>query len=219
MIVGKMTVTVEKAGSLEITDFGAIEFSEAYALQRHFVEQVVSGACPRVMLCEHPPVITLGRLASETNILASPESIQGRGIQIIPIDRGGEVTLHCPGQLVVYPILDLHKYGRDLRLYMNKLEQVAIDLLSDFDIVAKRIEGKRGVWVGARKIASIGIGVRKWVSYHGIAININPDLKLFSFIKPCGMDIEMTSLEQLSGSKIDLSIVKGKFIEHFRRIF
>ena len=131
------------------------------------------------------------------------------------IDRGGDITLHAPGQLVVYPILDLTNFGKDLRSYLRQLEQVAIDLLGDFDIVASRFSGQTGVWTGKKKIESIGIGVRKWISFHGLAVNVNTDLKLFSMIKPCGLDVEMTSMSQMNKKSIDIEEVKERIVASF----
>ena len=129
------------------------------------------------------------------------------------------MTLHCPGQLVVYPILNLERLGKDLKLYLEKLQQVAIDLLQDFDIVAKGLSGQRGVWAGERKIVSIGIGVKKWVTYHGLAVNVNSDLTLFDMIKPCGLDVRMTSIEQEKGQPVDMSLVKERIVRRFGEQF
>jgi lipoate-protein ligase B len=127
--------------------------------------------------------------------------------------------LHAPGQLIIYPILNLTHFGKDLRFYLRQLEQVAIDLLGDFDIVANRFPGQTGVWIGEYKIASIGIGVRKWTSFHGLAINVSTDLKLFSMIKPCGLNVAMTSMSEASGKTIDMKEVKGKIVELFFKKF
>jgi lipoate-protein ligase B len=158
-------------------------------------------------------------LGKEEHILYSPEELKARQVSVVRIDRGGEVTLHSPGQLVIYPIINLNSYGKDLKVYLEGLEQVAIDLLHDFGILATRIEGQRGVWVGKDKIASIGVGVRRWVTYHGLAINVNTDLDLFRLIRPCGLDVQMTSISRLEKKKIDITEVKEKFLNHFCRHF
>ena len=129
------------------------------------------------------------------------------------------MTLHAPGQLVVYPILNLAQSNRDLRLYMHKLEQVTIALLKSFGIVASRFSGKTGVFVGPDKIASLGIGVRKWVTYHGLGINVNTDLKLFELIKPCGLDVRMTSIARIKGEVVEMNEVKKRLVECFGREF
>lgn len=203
----------------EFKDLGLIPYHEAYQIQMKTVAAVISGAPNTVFLCEHPAVLTLGRIAAEQNILVSPEELNNRKVELAKIDRGGEVTLHNPGQLVVYPIINLNEQGRGLRAYLHKLEQVAIDLLDDFDILARRIEGQRGVWVGSRKIASIGVGVKKWVSYHGIAINVCNDLSLFSIIRPCGLDVQMASIESLKASPVKMPEVKRRFMHHWQRHF
>lgn len=225
----------------EVRDLGLIDYDAAYRIQKESVARVLAGGTYVLLLCEHPAVITLGRLAQEANIL-NLETIARQGIRVVPIDRGGDVTLHAPGQLMVYPILNLapclsrsasrgagrgaghtrpagRESNRDLRLYMHKLEQVTIDLLKAFGIVASRISGKTGVFVGSEKIASLGIGVRKWVTYHGLGINVNTDLKLFELIKPCGLDVRMTSIARIEGQPIDMGEVKQRLIKSFGKEF
>ena len=205
--------------SCVVHDLGLIDYVQALQRQREEVERVVKEDVAALLLCEHPTVLTLGRLATEANILYPREYFNKLGIDMIRIDRGGEITLHAPGQLVIYPILNLNRFGRDLRRYLQKLEQVAVDLLQEFDIVATSFEGKRGVWVGAKKIASIGVGVKKWVTYHGMAVNVNTDLRLFSMIRPCGLDVQMTSINVLSATTVDMGQVKRKIVENFIRHF
>ncbi len=205
--------------ALQVEDWGLIEYTEAYARQRHLVDAVIAGAPPRLIFCEHPPVLTLGRMTRQESFLYDRDDILGKGVQIQSIDRGGDVTLHAPGQLVVYVIMDLNANGRDLKAYLEKLEQVAVDLLKDFGILAISIPGKRGVFVGPDKIVSIGIGVRKWVTYHGLGINVSTDLSLFRLIKPCGLDVHMTSLQKLLGKSPDMVDVRAKLVKKFQGIF
>lgn len=202
----------------EVRDLGLIDYDAAYRIQKEAVARVIQGGCPVLLLCEHPAVITLGRLAKETNVF-SREAIAVKGIRIVSIDRGGDVTLHAPGQLVAYPILNLAAIRPDLRFYLYQLEQVAIDLLMSFGIVADRISGKRGVWVGDEKIVSVGIGVRTWVTFHGLAINVCTDLALFNLIKPCGLDVQMTSMARIKGEPVDIGEVKERLVECFSRGF
>jgi len=204
---------------VQIMDLGLVDYSTAYEYQMKSVLCVLRGAAPIIILCEHQPVYTLGRIASENNFLVSKEDITKRGADIIRIDRGGEVTFHGPGQIVAYPIFDLTHHGKDLKLYMSKLEQVAIDLLSYFGIVANRVSMKTGVFAGKNKIASIGIGVRQWVSFHGLAVNISTDLSFFDLIKPCGLDVIMASMKSKLGSTIDINVVKEKLITCFHQEF
>jgi lipoyl(octanoyl) transferase len=202
-----------------IQDLGLIDYAQAYATQKKWVEAVIGGHDPVLILCEHPAVLTLGRLASPENFLLPLDEIKAKGIQVLDIDRGGEVTLHSPGQLVIYPIIDLKNYGKDLKQYLHQLEQVAIDLLRDFDILADRFSGRTGAWVGQEKIVSIGVGVRKWTSFHGLAINVNTDLKLFDLIRPCGLDVRMTSIQKVKSQFVDMKLIKTKVVDQFRRQF
>ena len=195
-----------------------IDYTAAYGIQKECVARVLAGGAQVLFLCEHPAVITLGRLAQEANIL-DLEAISRQGIRVVPIDRGGDVTLHAPGQLVVYSILNLAQSNRDLRLYMHKLEQVTIALLKSFGIVANRISGKTGVFVGTDKLVSLGIGVRKWVTYHGLVIKVNTDLKLFDLVKPCGLDVRMTSMARIKGEAVEMDEVKKRLVEYFRKEF
>ena len=205
--------------SCVVEDWGLIEYTQAYERQKDLVSRVIAGENPHLIFCEHPAVLTLGRMTKLENILWSQEDIVAGGVKIVPVDRGGDITLHAPGQLVLYPILNLNEHGRDLKLFFEKLEYVVIDLLKGFDILAGSKEGQRGVWVGREKIASMGIGVRKWVSYHGIGLNVNTDLKLFAMIRPCGLNVAMTSMEQLLGVPLDMADVKQKIILSFIKRF
>ena len=209
----------KKSAALYVKDLGLIDYTQAYRIQKEAREDVIEGGVNTLLLCEHLPVFTLGRMDTGKNFMIPEQEIIARGVKIIPVDRGGEVTLHCPGQLVIYPIFNLLRFGKDLKSFLNKLEQVAIDLLRDFDILATGISGQRGVWVDRKKIVSIGIGVRKWVSFHGMSINVQPDLKLFSMIRPCGLDVQMTSIKALRGNEVPMQEVKSKVLKHFKNIF
>lgn len=202
-----------------VEDLGLVDYEDACSCQKVQVARVRAGGRPVLLLCEHYPVITLGRLAREENILASRETLERKGIQVSATDRGGDVTLHAPGQLVVYPILPLAHWKKDLHWYLSQLEQVAIDLLKSFGIVANRISGKTGVWADGCKIASIGVGVRQWVSYHGLGINVDTDLALFDLINPCGLDARMTSLVKLKGAAVEMRDVKECLVKCFHRQF
>jgi len=224
-VMDKNPVSMERSVSetgffvLDVRDLGLIDYEEAYALQKSCVEEAWRENKDFLLLCEHPAVLTLGRLATQDHILAPCQDLRDRNIKVLSTDRGGEVTLHAPGQLVVYPILHLENLKRDLKWYLSKLEQVAIDLLGDFGIVATRMPEKTGVWVGQRKIASVGIGVKRWVTFHGIAINVATDLGLFGLIRPCGLNVEMTSVCDEAGRKISMETIKESFVHHFRREF
>jgi lipoate-protein ligase B len=202
-----------------IEDWGLTHYHEAYERQKCCVQSVIDGAPDHLILCEHPPVLTLGRMTNPDSLLYQRKDIEERGVVITSVDRGGDVTLHAPGQLIVYPIFNLNKHGKDLKVYMQKLEEVAVDLLKNFGILAISISGQRGVFVGTDKIISIGVGVRKWVTYHGLGINVNTDLSLFNLIKPCGLNVRMTSMQKLKGHAVPIEDVKAKTIELFQKSY
>lgn len=205
---------------MKIKDLGLIDYQEAWDVQKQCVDQVIKNPdCNFLLMCEHPSVLTLGRLADRSHILYSDVVLKEKGIRVLSIDRGGEVTLHTPGQLVIYPILNLERIGKDLHAYLYKLEQVGIDFLNLFGIMGGRVRGKTGVWIDKRKIMSVGVGVRKWVSFHGISININTDLSFFDMINPCGMEILMTSLAREKNCFIDMNEAKVKVVDVFEKVF
>jgi lipoate-protein ligase B len=147
-------------------------------------------------------VLTLGRAADERFVLAGPEVLAARAIEVVRTERGGEVTYHGPGQLVAYPILDLRAFGGDVRRYVRLLEETAVRMLAAYGLCALRQPGTPGIWAGGRKIASIGVYVRRWVTMHGIAINLEPDLEDFAIIHPCGLvGVRMTSVAELLGTE------------------
>ena len=220
-----------------VEDWGEIDYTAAFQRQRSTVDAVIAGGCGHLIFCEHPSVVTLGRSFKEASLLYSKEEIEQNGVSVQVIDRGGDVTLHAPGQLVVYVILNLNLFDRHLKMYLENLEQVAVDLLKEFGILAVSIPGNRGVfvptplWEGEdqlnetsigvdqQKIISIGIGVRKWVSYHGLGINVNTDISLFSFIKPCGLNVHMTSMAKLLRHPVAMEDVKRVWVKIFSKTF
>ena len=208
----------EAQNIFEFVDLGTVAYVEAWDKQKQLVAKRQQRDKDIVLLCDHPSVITLGRLGNRDNLLLLDE-IESRGIKVVDIDRGGDVTLHSPGQLVMYPIVDLRKYGKDLKIYLAKLEQVAIDFFKEFDILTERKQGKTGAWFGPKKIASIGIGVKRWIAFHGMSLNINTDLSLFSLIKPCGLDVKMTSLKMIKGEHIDFTRAKEILAKVFSNVF
>jgi lipoyl(octanoyl) transferase len=182
--------------SLEVRDLGLVPYGEALELQRALADQRIRGEIPdTLLLLEHPSVITLGRGTREASLPLDPEALRRRGVEVFEIERGGDVTWHGPGQLVGYPILDLQQHKPDLHWYLRRLEEVLITALAPFGIAAERRTGYTGVWTGGRKIASIGIHVRQWVTWHGFALNVTTDLSAFDLIVPCGISgVEMTSV-------------------------
>jgi len=204
---------------LIVEDWGLVNYVDALERQKKCVQSIIAGAPDHLILCEHPPVLTLGRLTNPQSLLYQRKKIEERGVTIVNVDRGGDVTLHAPGQLIVYPIFNLNKHGKNLKAYMEKLQEVAVDLLKNFGILAISIGGQRGVYVGEDKIISIGVGVRQWVTYHGLGINVNTDLSLFDLIKPCGLDVRMTSMQKLKGRPVPMKDVKAKVVEQFQKNF
>jgi lipoyl(octanoyl) transferase len=174
-----------------------------------------------LLLLEHPSVLTVGRRGSESNILLSQQELNARGVKVYHIDRGGDVTYHGPGQIVGYPILNLHRYGKDVRRFIWNIEEVFIRLLKkEYGIEAGRSPGYTGVWVGNEKITSIGFAVKRLVTKHGFAFNVNTHLEHFKWIHPCGItDRSMTSLEKLLGSKQDMAKVMVQVAWYFGEIF
>ncbi|MFH1857186.1 MAG: lipoyl(octanoyl) transferase LipB [Candidatus Omnitrophota bacterium] len=206
---------------LAFIDLGITDFDKVWDLQKNLVFcKKKYGGSDVLIFCEHKPVITLGRMAKESNILINVGEMKEKEISLFKIDRGGDVTLHSPGQLVAYPIFDLKKRNRDIRVFMRGLEKVVIDTLLVYNIKARVKDTERGVWVGEKKICSLGIGVSGWVTYHGIALNVNNNLSFFSYIKPCGLDaVTMTSIRELADAEIDIKEVKKILAEKVREKF
>jgi lipoyl(octanoyl) transferase len=199
---------------------GRLPYREALALQESLVECRRREEEDILLLLEHDPVVTLGRGAREGNLLFSPEQLSRRGVDCLRVGRGGDVTFHGPGQVVGYPIVDLEPLGRDVHRFLRMLEAILIDTLETFGARAERIPGRTGVGVGGEKIASIGIGVRRWVSWHGFAFNVAADLSGFSAIVPCGLPgVSMTSLERLVGRSVSLVEVEERLIRSYAEVF
>lgn len=188
---------------LNACHLGALDYAEGLALQERLVgERAAKTIGDWVVYPDHPPVLTVGRGASGDNIRADRSTLERLGIPVFEVSRGGDVTWHGPGQLVGYPILDLDSQGRDLHLYLRRIESALIASLAAYGLEGRVAPGRTGVWVGERKIASIGIAVRRWVSYHGFALNVAPDLGFFGLIHPCGLrGIEMASMSLLLGDR------------------
>jgi lipoyl(octanoyl) transferase len=201
---------------------GRVPYAPASAFQVQIREALRRGEGPeRLLLLEHSPVFSLGRNATASDVLWSGEELAVRGLEVQPTDRGGQVTFHGPGQLVGYPILDLSPDRRDIRRYVRDLQAVLVRTLADFDIEASGGEGERiGVWVGSRKIASIGVHLSRWRTTHGFALNVAPDLALFAGIVACGLpEVEMTSMARETGAPVPLEAVGERVVAHFGAVF
>ncbi|MCS6949167.1 MAG: lipoyl(octanoyl) transferase LipB, partial [bacterium] len=196
--------------------------ASAWQLQRELVQRRREGAIPdTLLLLEHrPPVVTLGRAAHREHLLTSPERLRSMGIELVETDRGGDITYHGPGQLVGYSILDLRQHGRDVHLYLRQLEETLILALAHFGVEAHRQAGLTGVWVGDEKVAAIGVKVSHWITMHGFALNVCPNLSHFALIVPCGIrDKGVTSLQQLLGREVTLHEVLPVVEEAFAQVF
>lgn len=200
-----------------------ISYADGLALQKTLVEQRKAGAISdQLLLLEHPPVITLGVRArsDRSHIVAAPDALEARGVEVFETGRGGDVTYHGPGQLVGYPILDLKPDRCDVHKYVRDLEEVMIGVAAAFGVTAGRIEGLTGAWVGNEKLAAIGVRVARWVTSHGFAFNVNTSLDHFDFIVPCGItDKGVTSLQKLLGRDIPMDEVASVCAERFREVF
>ncbi len=201
---------------MNVEDLGTVGYEAACELQRGLVERRKAGAIPdTLLLLEHPHVFTLGRNARREHLLSRPPEVEEHAT-----NRGGDITYHGPGQLVGYPILDLARIRRDVVWYVRSLEEALIGVLGEFGIAAGRNPGYTGVWVGGEKIAAIGVHISRWVTSHGFALNVHPDLRYFRFIVPCGVrDYGVTSMERLLGARPEMPAVKQAVARHFARIF
>jgi lipoyl(octanoyl) transferase len=199
---------------MKIEWFGRIDYLAGLRIQEERLDDCLTHGEESVILLEHEPVYTIGRLLDKSSLRA----VDHLPYPVFETNRGGQATYHGPGQLVGYPILDLRARGRDLHGYLRKLEDLLINLLEEFGIPGSKIEGKTGVWVQDRKIASIGVGVRRWVTMHGFALNVASDLSGFSSIIPCGISgVQMTSISKESGTEISLDTVREKLFPCLRR--
>jgi lipoyl(octanoyl) transferase len=209
--------------ALEVRRLGLVPYEEALALQRSLVEERRAGRIDDVLLLlEHPPVLTVGVRGDggRSHILASSEELTARGIAVHETGRGGDVTYHGPGQVVGYPILDLSPHRRDVHRYVRDLEEVLIRVAADFGVVAGRVEGLTGVWVGDEKLAAIGVRIARWVTSHGFAFNVNTELDDFKLIVPCGIaDRGVTSLARVLGRPVDIDSVEDRITVRFGELF
>ena len=204
-----------------LADYASLPYQEALDLQRQIVSAKTEMDFPdTLLLLEHPPVITLGRRGKEENIRVPQETLLRERIEVFHVERGGDVTYHGPGQIVGYPVFDLANYGKDLARFVTSIEEVLIRICRDLGIEAARSSINRGVWVGERKIASVGLAIRKWVSYHGFAFNWAPNMAHFGLITPCGLSgVEMTSVEEILEKAIDPMALRKGICRHFEEIF
>ncbi len=198
-----------------------IEYDQAWELQKKVWSQRVEGRVDDALIVlEHPPTLTVGMSGKLQNLLVTKEELAKRGIRLFFTDRGGDITYHGPGQLVAYPIIDLTGWQKDVHRYVHNLEEVVVRTLADFSILAGRHDEYVGVWVDNEKIAAIGVRVRKWVTMHGLALNVNPILEHFSLIHPCGIvDKGVTSIARILCRDVPMEVVATRMVDHFAEVF
>lgn len=206
---------MQEMTGLEIIDAGLMPYAQALAFQTELCRKRQEDKIPNtVIITEHPPVITLGARKTENKLRASEKDIRSCNIELIQVGRGGGTTAHNPGQAVLYPVIKLKTLRLDVSDYVRSLESIGIDLLAALGLSSCRRRGLPGLWIGEKKIASIGVQLKKWVSFHGMAININNDLSIFDWIVPCGLDsVEMTSVLKETGRLSDMAAVKKKLAD------
>lgn len=209
--------------TFKVYKLGKVPYRKALEIQLKLLEMRTQGEIgDTLLLLEHPPTFTIGRRGNMGNLLAAKNYLSKAGIHFEVISRGGDITYHGPGQLVGYPIMDLNGMGRDIHKYLRNLEETIIVSLGDFGIRGRRIKGVTGVWAKWHKIASIGVGVRRWVTYHGFALNVNTDLSYFDMIVPCGIEnVKMTSIQRWLAKKeeIDMPEVEDSIIKAFSQVY
>src|SRR3981081_4690559 len=198
-------------------------YAEALELQRQIARDRISGALPQavLLLVEHPPVVTLGRASKEKNLIASPAFLESKGVELFEVERGGDVTFHGPGQLVGYPIVDLKRHRQDLHWYLRRIEEALINTLADYEIPGERNTAFTGVWTRGKKIASIAVHARDWVTWHGFALNVTTELSYFDLIVPCGINgVVMTSIaRELGTEQTSLQDVPDRVTAKFAEAF
>jgi lipoyl(octanoyl) transferase len=230
---------------IHITDLGVIDYRKAWDYQEELLKEnvavklakgkavtegttatITEGTTNYLLFCEHPPVYTLGKSGHMENLLINEQQMQEQGIGFFPTNRGGDITYHGPGQVVAYPILDLENFFTDIGKYLRNLEEVVIRTLAEYGITGSRSAGETGVWLNpedktrARKICAMGVRCSRWVTMHGLALNVNTDLQYFNNIIPCGIaDKKVASMHEELGREVSLTEVKEKMQRHFADVF
>ena len=217
MFNSSMIIDDVKEVKVNTMNLGKKSYGEVWNLQKKMQIKRMAGEIDDLLiLVEHDPVYTLGKNADVNHLLQSRD----RTIEVFNVERGGDITFHGPGQLVGYPIIDLANYKKSVSWYMHSLEQLTIEVLSEFEISAKRVKGLTGVWVGDKKIAAQGVRLTRWVTMHGFSINVNTDLSYYNGIIPCGIfDRGVTSMEELLGSTQKMEKIRTLVIDKFNQIF
>ena len=208
----------EPLKELSVLDLGLLDYGEVLGIQQDIVEKKIEEKFEQdiLILVEHPAVFTLGKRGGRENLMVRDSFLEAKNIGVIPTTRGGNITFHGPGQLVLYPIIDLSKAKIGVADFVNGLEGIMIKVCSDFNIMAERNVKNHGIWANGRKIGSVGLAIKHGISFHGLALNVNIDLEPFSWINPCGIkDLFMTSIKQELNKTIDFEKVKKSMIRHW----
>jgi lipoyl(octanoyl) transferase len=218
-----MSAPANTTAFVSTLDWGRTRYEAAWRAQDELVAKRIAGKIgDTLVFTEHEPVYTVGlRSGADQNLVWDPAHLAREGIEVVKTNRGGDITYHGPGQIVGYPIVDLSP-RKDLHEYLRFLEQVMINTVGTFGLVATRREGKTGIWVGTRKVAAIGVAVRRWVAYHGFALNVNANLSHFQGIVPCGISATegtVTSLQAELGHDLDLAVVRARLDHEFRTLW
>jgi len=202
-------------------NLGRTRYADTWDLQKRLVDLRLKSKIPDcLLLTEHEPVITMGRGTLPENLLVTKEQLAKRGVELFDIERGGDITFHGPGQLVAYPIIDLNNRGKDLHRYLRDLEELIIRTLSDFGISAGIKEGLTGVWASDQKLAAIGVAVTRWITYHGLALNVNTNLDYFKLINPCGItQYPVGSMAKALGKEVNFQSVADSLANNFAAMF
>jgi lipoate-protein ligase B len=211
---------MDRPGWLLNLDQGITPYADAWELQKALVGARQRGAiADGLILLEHEPVFTIGRSTKAEHLLFPREMLARQGFGVFDIERGGSITYHGPGQLVGYPILDLRAYNEDIVTYMRSLEETVLRTLADFAISAERVRAFPGVWVGGEKIGAVGVAVRRKVTMHGFALNVDPDLSHFALINPCGLSKPVTSMARMLGRPVRMALVRAAYRRRVQEIY
>lgn len=207
--------------NFEFEDWGLIDYQEAWDKQKALVKEVQNGKKSTLVFCEHPTVITIGKNGSEENLTKPSSFYEDKHIQVIWNNRGGDVTLHNPKQLVAYPIFNLSEFKEDLHWFLRKLEDCVIDTIANYNLKGDRYPGFTGVWLDQeRKICAMGLNCSRWVTSHGLALNVTNDIGEFNYIIPCGIkEKEVTSISKEIGTQVDINKVKEQLLTSFIKNF
>lgn len=217
----KTLINKNSSAKFNVVDLGQKDYKEVWDIQKVIHEKRVQDKlCNTLLLVEHPPVITMGKSGKNTNLLLSPQVLEQKGIAYYEIERGGDVTYHGPGQLVGYPLFNVKKGLAGIRPFVNKMEDAIIQTLAKFGISGEKREKMIGVWAKEKKICSIGIAVKRWVSFHGFALNVNTNLDHFNLIVPCGLkNVTMTSMQEILQGEVSMDKVKQSIIDNYASVF